>query len=196
MGRIVSNFFISLDGVVESPDKWHFPYFDDDMGAAVDRGMTNARAFLMGRVLYQEWAGYWPSWRRDATRPPGEPQDDAGAFADFINGIPKYVVSNTLREASWQNTTLVSGDVEAKLRELKQRTDGDIAMSGSATLVRWLLANGLLDELNLLVHPIAVGRGKRLFENTPTHPLRLAKHEVFASGVLNLCYVPAATPKS
>jgi len=185
MGRIVSNFFISLDGVVEAPDQWHFPYFDEEMGAAVERGMQASRAFLMGRVLYQEWASYWPDY--ESKGPGGD-----GDFAAFINGLPKYVVSNTLREASWSNSTLVSGDVAAKLRALKQRTNGDIGMSGSATLVRWLLANDLLDELNLLVHPIAVGRGQRLFEGTPTHRLRLAKHEVFASGVLNLSYAPEA----
>jgi dihydrofolate reductase len=180
MGKIVSNFFISVDGVVESPEKWHFPYFDEQMGAAVGRGMETARAFLMGRRLYSEWASYWPA------QSPDEP------FSTFINTIPKYVVSSTLTGADWQNTTVVSGDVAGRLAALKESTDGDIAMSGSATLARWLLAHRLLDELNLLVHPIAVGHGQRLFEDTPTHPLRLARHETFATGVLDLTYVPAA----
>jgi dihydrofolate reductase len=178
MGKIVSNFFIALDGVVESPDKWHFPYFNDEMGAAVSRGIEGSTAMLMGRKLYQEWAAYWPS----STDEP---------FATFMNTIPKYVVSNTLREAAWQNSTLVSGDIAAHLRELKERSAGDIGMSGSATLVRWLLANGLLDELNLLVHPIVVGHGQRLFEDTPTHPLKLVNCETFSTGVLNLTYAPA-----
>ncbi len=179
MGKIVSNFFIALDGVVESPDKWHFPYFNDEMGAAVGEGMETAKAFLMGRVLYQEWASYWPS------------QGDDVPFSSFINNMPKYVVSNTLTEATWNNTKVISGDVAANLRQLKEQTDGDIGMSGSATLVRWLLTNGLLDQLNLLVHPIAVGHGHRLFEDGLTHPLQLAKHQVFTTGVLNLTYVPA-----
>jgi len=178
MGKIVSNFVISLDGVVESPHEWHFPYFNDEMGAAVDDGTTTAEAFLMGRVLYEEWAGYWPS----------HAEDD---FGPFINAIPKYVVSDSLTEATWDNTTIVSGDVESELRGLKERTTGDIAMSGSPTLVRWLLANGLLDELHLLVHPIAVGHGHRLFEDTPTHPLRLLRNATFTTGVLHLVYAPA-----
>jgi dihydrofolate reductase len=188
MGKIVSNFFISLDGVVESPDQWHFPYFNDEMGAAIDQGTETAKAFLMGRVLYEEWADYWPSHGADV--PPGEPEEAADSFASFINNVPKYVVSNTLDEATWNNTTVVSGDVPARLREIKERTDGDIGMSGSATLVRWLLANGLLDELHLMVHPIAVGHGQRLFEDTPTYPLQLVEHETFETGVLNLSYAP------
>lgn len=177
MGKIVSNFFISLDGVVESPDQWHFPYFDDEMGAAVDATMQNMTALLMGRRLYEEWSAYWPT---------SEDQD----IAAFFNNAPKYVVSSTLESADWENTTVVSGDVAARVRELKEQVDGDIQMSGSATTVRWLLADGLLDELKLLVHPIVVGNGQRLFEDTPTHPLKLVESKTFRSGVLDLTYVP------
>ena len=178
MGKIVSNFFISLDGVVEAPDQWHFPYFNDEMGAVVGAGMETSGAFLMGRVLYQEWSDYWPQQGPDVP------------FSTFINEIPKYVVSNTLTEAAWNNTQLVSGDVAGELGRIKAETDGDIMISGSATLVRSLLADGLLDELRLLVHPIAVGKGQRLFEDTPTHPLELVKSETLTTGVLNLSYVP------
>jgi len=180
MGRIVSNFFISLDGVVESPDQWHFPYFNDEMGAAIEAGLQSAAAFLMGRRLYEEWSAYWSTTDAD--------QD----FAAFLNTARKYVLSTTLERADWNNTTVVSGDVAARVRELRERTDGDIQMSGSATTVRWLLANGLLDELNLLVHPIAVGHGQRLFEDTATHPLTLVRSETFQTGVLHLIYVPDA----
>ena len=190
MGKIVSNFFMSLDGVVESPDQWHFPYFNDEMGAAIDQGAAASAAFLMGRVLYEEWSSYWPNAAAEA--PPGEPEEAANSFASFINNIPKYVVSSTLDEATWNNTTIVSGDVAGQLRKIKEQTAGDITMSGSATLVRWLLANGLLDELHLLVHPIAVCHGERLFEGTPTYPLQLVGHETFETGVLNLTYTPAA----
>ncbi|HET7483194.1 MAG TPA: dihydrofolate reductase family protein [Actinomycetota bacterium] len=179
MGKIVSNFFISLDGVVEAPNEWHFPYFNDEMGAAVGKGMESSGAFLMGRKLYQEWSEYWSA------------QGPEVPFSTFINEIPKYVLSNTLTETTWNNTTLLSGDVAAGLREVKGSIDGDITMSGSATTVRWLLATGLLDELHLLVHPIAVGKGQRLFEDTPTHPLELIEHDVFENGVLNLAYRPA-----
>jgi dihydrofolate reductase len=149
--KIKSYFFVSLDGVVESPDKWHFPYFDDEMGAAVGAGFAKADALLMGRVLYDEWAAYWP-----------EHADEP--FGDVMNSIKKYVVSNSLRAAMWQNSEIVSGDVAEKLTTIKAQDGGDITMSGSPTIARWLLREGLLDELNLLVHPIVVGDGlTRLF---------------------------------
>ena len=179
MGKIVSNFFISLDGVVESPDKWHFPYFDDEMGAIIGKGMETSAAWLMGRRLYDEWSSYWPG------------QGPEVPFSEFINTIPKYVVSTTLGDPSWQNTTVLSEDVAAEVQALKESTDGDIQMSGSATTVRWLLANGLLDELALLVHPIAVGSGHRLFEDPVTHPLELISSATLGSGVLHLRYAPA-----
>jgi dihydrofolate reductase len=179
MRKIKSNFFISLDGVVESPDQWHFPYFDDEMGAAVGAGFATADAILMGRVLYEEWAAYWPE---HADQP----------FGEVMNTISKYVVSNSLRAAEWQNTEIISGDVAQKLTDLKAQDGADIAMSGSPTTVRWLLREGLVDELNLLVHPIAVGQGlARLFAtDEPSIPLQLVSAEPFKSGVLNLRYAP------
>ena len=180
MGKIISNFFISMDGVVERPDQWHFPYFDDEMGAAVGAGFATTDAVLMGRVLYDEWAAYWP-----------EHADEP--FGDVMNSMKKYVVSNSLQAADWQNTEIVSGDVTQTLSDLKSQEGGDISMSGSATTVRWLLREGLLDELNLLVHPIAVGDGlARLFApDEPSVPLQLLSAEPFKSGVLNLSYAPA-----
>ncbi len=181
MRKIKSNFFISLDGVVESPDQWHFPYFDDEMGAAVGAGLATADAMLMGRVLYDEWAAYWP-----------EKADEP--FGDVMNSMKKYVVSNSLQSAEWENSEIVGGDVAAgKLSELKAQDGGDIAMSGSATTVRWLLREGLLDELNLLVHPIVIGEGlARLFPpDEPKVALELLSAETFETGVLNLSYGPA-----
>lgn len=180
MSKIVSNFFISLDGVVESPDQWHFPHFSDEMGTKIGEGMDRTKAFLMGRKLYEEWSSYWTQ------------QGDEVPFASFINNTPKYVVSNTLKEVTWNNTTVISGDVSTQLRQLKENADGDIGMSGSATTVRWLLANGLLDELGLMVHPIVVGHGQRLFEDPSTHPLQLLSSEVMTKGVLYSVYAPAA----
>lgn len=179
MRKLKSYFFISLDGVVESPDKWHFPYFDEDMGAAVGAGFATADAMLMGRVLYEEWAPYWPE-HKDET------------FGDVINSMKKYVVSNSLQAAEWENTEIISGDVAKKLTDIKAQDGGDIAMSGSATTVRRLLHEGLVDELNLLVHPIAVGEGRaRLFPaDEPSLPLELLSAETFKSGVLNLSYGP------
>ena len=180
MRKVKSNFFISLDGVVESPDKWHFPYFNDEMGAAIGAGAANVGAYLMGRVLYEEWAAYWP-----------EHADEP--FGDVLNKTKKYVVSNTLTSAEWQNSEIVSGDVASKVAALKAEDGGDIVMSGSATTVRWLLREGLLDELHLLVHPIVVGEGMaRLFQvDAPQMPLKLANSETFETGVVYLTYVPA-----
>ena len=165
MRKIKSNFFISLDGVVESPDKWHFPYFNDEMGAAVGGGFGTADAMLMGRVLYDEWAAYWPD---NADEPFGDVDE---------RRCKKYVVSNSLQTADWQNTEIVSGDVARKLTDIKAQDGGDISMSGSPTTVRWLLREGLLDELSLLVHPIVVGEGlARLFPpDEPTIPLELVE---------------------
>jgi dihydrofolate reductase len=177
MGRITANFFISLDGVVERPDQWHFPYFDDEMAAVVGAGTENNAAFLMGRTLHDEWASYWP----DSTNEP---------FASFINEAPKYVISGSMEGSQWENTTVVPGDVEA-VRHLENQIEGDIGMSGSATTVRWLLANGLLDELVLLVHPLVVGHGQRLFEDAATSEMTLTHSATHRNGVLHLTYAPA-----
>jgi dihydrofolate reductase len=178
--KIKSNFFVSLDGVVESPDKWHFPYFDDEMGATVGAGFAAADALLMGRVLYEQWAAYWPG---HADEP----------FGDVMNSIKKYVVSNSLQAAEWQNSEIISGDVTQKLAGIKAREGGDIAMSGSATTVRWLLREDLLDELNLLVHPIVVGSGLARLSppDEPGIPLELRSAQTFKTGVLNLSYARA-----
>jgi dihydrofolate reductase len=178
--KIKSNFFISLDGVVEAPDQWHFPYFSDEMGSVVGGAFATTDAMLMGRVLYQEWSSYWPE---HADQP----------FGDVINPIKKYVVSDSLRSAEWENTEVLGGDVAAqKLADIKGQDGGDISMSGSPTTVRWLLSEGLLDELNLLVHPIVVGGGlARLFPaDQPTVPLELVSSQTFENGVLNLSYAP------
>ena len=180
MGRIVSNFFISMDGVVERPDQWHFPYFDDEMGRIVSSGMETQKSFLMGRRLYGEWSAYWPS------------QGDDVPFASHINSMPKYVLSSEDFAPGWQNTTVLSGPDDAsvaeQVRALKDSSDGDIGMSGCATTVRWLIAQGLLDELALLVHPIAVGTGQRLFEQTGTVPLELLESRPLATGVMLVRY--------
>jgi dihydrofolate reductase len=180
MRKIKSYFFISLDGVVESPDQWHFPYFDDEMGEAVGAGFATADAMLMGRVLYDEWAAYWPE---HATEP----------FGDVMNSMKKYVVSNSLRSAEWHNSEIVGGDVAKRLNDIKAQDGGDITMSGSGTTVRWLLRQGILDELNLLVHPIVVGGDMaHLFPPDEARiPLTLVDSQTLQSGVLNLRYARA-----
>jgi dihydrofolate reductase len=180
--KIVAGTFLSLDGVMESPDKWHFPYFDDKMGEAVGSQMAEADAMLLGRVTYQEFASYWPQ----------QPDDTPGA--DFMNPVQKYVVSTTLQNVDdWQNSTLIDGNnFVAEIQRLKESPGKQINVTGSARLVQSLLRENLLDELRLLVHPIVVGGGKRLLEgDTGQHPLRLVDSETFDTGVLYLTYQPA-----
>jgi dihydrofolate reductase len=177
MGSIKSGLFISLDGVVEAPETWHFDYFDDQMGAAVGALMSEADATLLGRQTYDEFASYWPS---------ADPDDPMTAQ---MNGARKYVVSGSLREATWQNSTVVSGDVAAELSALKEHTN--LGTTGSGTLVRWMLEQGLVDELHLLVHPVVVGTGRKLFEDGAKVPLALTSATTFSTGVLHLVYAPA-----
>jgi len=182
MRKIVAGLFISLDGVIEAPDQWHFPYFNDEMGEAVGSQMAASDTMLLGRVTYQEFAGYWPHQGSDVEG------------ADFMNNTPKLVVSTTLDTVEWQNSTLIKGNVVEELTKLKQQPGRNIAITGSATLVRSLLRDGLLDELRLLVHPLVVGRGKRLFEDgSDQTALKLVDAQTFSTGVLYLTYQPAGT---
>jgi dihydrofolate reductase len=181
MRRIVAGLFVSLDGVYEAPGDWHFPYFNDEMGAAVDAQMKAADTMLLGRVTYQEFAAYWPNQSNDEVD-----------IADYMNNTPKVVVSTTLDTVEWQNSTLINGDIAAELTKLKEQPGNDIGITGSGTLVRSLLRDGLLDELRLLVHPIVVGKGKRLFEDvSEQQALTLVQAKTFSTGVLYLTYQPA-----
>lgn len=184
MRKIIAGLFISLDGVVQDPHEWHFPYFNDEMGAAVTKTLAAADTILLGRKTYDSFAGAWPE-REEAG---GE---DAG-MATSLGDARKIVVSNQTLEFTWRNSEQLQGDLVDAVTALKQEPgDTDIAMSGSISVVRQLLAAGLLDELHLLVHPIAVRRGMRLFDEGDTVPLRLISSETFATGVLNLVYGPA-----
>jgi dihydrofolate reductase len=179
---VVASELVSLDGVVESPQKWHFPYFNDQMADAIGAAMAASDAMLMGRVLYEEWAAFWPK------------QDpDENPLAARMNGVRKYVVSRTLEEPlEWENSTLIGDDVAEEITRLKEQPGKDISISGSPTLVRSLLEDGLLDELRLMVHPIVVGSGKRLFEDGgDQQALDLVDSKTFSTGVLYLHYQPA-----
>jgi dihydrofolate reductase len=182
MGFIKSSLFISLDGVIEAPETWHFPYFDDQMGAVVGDLMSGNDATLLGRQTYDEFAAYWPA---------ADPDDP---ITEVMNGARKYVVSDTLTEATWENSSVISGDVAAELTRLK--ADNRLGTTGSATLVRWLLEQGLVDELHLLVHPIVVGHGKKLFADGATVPLKLVSSTTFDTGVLHLVYANADEAES
>jgi dihydrofolate reductase len=180
MRKIIAGEFLSLDGVMEAPNEWHFPYFNDEMGQAVGGQMTESDTLLLGRRTYEEFAAAWPS----------RPSDEPGA--DYMNNTPKLVASTTLTTLEWRNSRLLGGNLVDEITKLKQQPGKSISVSGSATLVRWLLRQSLLDELRLLVHPIVVGRGKRLFEGMDDRlPLKLLDSQTFSTGVLYLTYGPA-----
>ena len=185
MRKITADLFISLDGVVEDPHLWHFPYFNDEMGAAVSATVGAADTLLLGRKTYDSFAGAWPE--REAAG--GE---DA-AMAKALGDARKIVVSNQQLHFTWRNSEQLQGDLVDAVTALKSGPgDTAIAMSGSVSVVRQLLAAGLLDELHLLVHPIAVRQGMRLFDEGETPvPLTLISSEAFTTGVLNLVYGPA-----
>jgi dihydrofolate reductase len=187
MRKITAGLFISLDGVVEAPDQWHFPYFNEEMGAAVDGQLGAVDTMLLGRKTYDSFAEAWPD-RETA----GE--DDAD-FAKKLGDARKIVVSNRNLEFTWRNSELLQGDLVEAVTALKNEPGGDIGMSGSISIVRQLLDAGLLDELHLLVHPIAVRKGLRLFdESDATTPLKLLKSETFETGVQYLVYGPDDRP--
>jgi len=180
MRKIVAGLFISLDGVVEAPQDWHFPYFNDEMGEAVAAQADAADTMLFGRNTFEEFAGFWPQQGSDVP------------FAGIINNTPKVLVTTTLKSVDWGPTTIIDHDVVESITALKDQPGRDISITGSPTLVRTLLREGLLDELRLLVHPIVVGQGKKLFadEDRPI-PLKLIGSKTFQTGVQAMTYVPA-----
>jgi dihydrofolate reductase len=185
MKKLIAGLFISLDGVVEAPNEWHFPYLNEEMGDAVGKMMI-ADTMLFGRKTYDSYAAAWP----DRETAGG---DDA-AFAKDFGDARKIVVSTKSLEFTWRNSEQLPGDLADAVRALKVEGDGTIAVSGSISVVRQLLAAGLLDELHLLVHPIAVRKGMRLFdENDESIPLALTSSTAFKTGVLYLVYGPTST---
>ena len=180
MRKITAGMFVSLDGVHESAEQWTFDYFTDEIGEAIGSSMASADALLLGRKTYQEFAGVWPDRGTD---------DPIGAF---MNNTPKVVASTTLDKVEWQNSTLITGNVIEEVAKLKQQPGKNINMTGSATLVRSLLHARLLDELWLMVFPVVLGSGKRLFpEGEDRLSLKLAASQTFSTGVLSLTYTPA-----
>ena len=187
MGRIVVTEFVSLDGVVEAPGGgegfkhggWSFEISRGDEGDKFKLDETlSSEALLLGRVTYEGFAAAWPSRE--------------GEFADKFNTMPKYVVSSTLDKPDWNNTTVLKGDVAEEVEKLKQDQDGDVVVHGSPRLVQSLLEHDLVDELRLMVFPVVLGSGKRLFgETTDKKPLRLVDSKVVGDGVTILVYEPA-----
>ena len=188
MGRIVVTEFVSVDGVMEAPgpdgsgfkhEGWTFNISTGEEGNKFKLDETMAsEAQLLGRVTYQGFASAWPSVK--------------GEFGDKFNNMPKYVVSSTLENPEWNNTTVLKGDVVTEVSKLRQRLKGDIVVHGSAKLVQTLLAHDLVDELRLMVYPVVLGTGKRLFsDGSDLKRLRLKDSRTVGDGVLILTYEPA-----
>ncbi len=186
MGKIVITEFVSLDGVMEAPGGgegykhagWTFEIERGDEGDRFKLDETmNSQALLLGRVTYEGFAAAWPTME--------------GEFADKFNTMPKYVVSSTLEHPEWTNTTVLSGDVVEQVSKLRQDTDGDIVVHGSARLAQTLLEHGLVDELRLMVFPVVLGSGKRLFgETSDKKRLRLVDSKTVGDGIAILTYQP------
>jgi dihydrofolate reductase len=191
MGKIVVTEFVSLDGVIEAPgggeDYKHAGWtFEIERGEEGDKfkldELDEAEAQLLGRVTYEGFAAAWPTI-----------EDDAG-FAEKMNAMPKYVVSSTLQEASWNNSTILSGELADEIAKLHREIDGVILVAGSAQLVQGLIEQDLVDELRLMVFPVLLGSGKRLFgEVTEKKPLNLVGSKTLGAGISLLTYEPAST---
>ena len=184
MRRIIASLFTTIDGVVEAPETWHFPYFNEEMGAIVGSLMRDTQ--LLGRTTYETFAATWPA--REAAG-----GDDAELAAQ-IGDTRKIVVSNQRLDLTWRNSEQLEGDLVDAVTALKGEPGGDIAISGSISIVRRLLDAGLIDELHLIVDPVAVRAGKRLFDDSDaTLSLSLLSSATLSNGVLHLVYGPAET---
>jgi len=187
MGRIIVTEFVSVDGVMEAPgpdgsgykhEGWTFDISTGEEGEKFKLDETlDSEAQLLGRLTYESFASAWPAVK--------------GEFGDKFNSMPKYVISSTLEKAEWKNSTVLKGDVVKEVSKLKQRLKGDIVVHGSAQLVQTLLAHDLVDELRLMVYPVVLGSGKRLFGDGDMKRLRLKDSRTVGDGVLILTYHPA-----
>jgi dihydrofolate reductase len=178
MSKVVVTEFLSLNGVMENP-AWTFPYWNDEIAKAKFDELFASGAHLLGRITYQGFAEAWPS------------RKDEQGFADRMNSLPKYVVSTTLENATWQNSTIIRANPTDEIRKLKAQPGQDILVAGSATFVQFLMENQLVDEYHFLVYPIVVGSGKRIFKDGMSNvPLKLIESRSFSSGVVLLRYEP------
>lgn len=178
MRNIVVVEFLSLDGIMENP-AWTFPYWNDEIAAFKGDETNTSDALLLGRVTYQGFAAAWP--------------ESADEGAAYFNNVRKYVVSTTLDTVEWNNSTLIKANIVEEITKLKQQDGQDITVHGSATLVQTLMQHDLVDRYRLLVYPMVLGKGKRLFSEGTTATLKLVKTQTFSSGVMALIYEPHRT---
>jgi dihydrofolate reductase len=175
MRKVVVAEFMSLDGVVENP-AWTSRYWNDEIAKFKSDENLASDALLLGRVTYQGFAAAWP--------------ESADEGADRMNNLPKYVVSTTLDKVEWNNSMLIKDNIVEELTKLKRQDGQDILVYGSATLVQTLMRRDLIDEYRLLVYPVVLGKGQRLFDDASKVDLKLVESQVFSSGVVALIYQP------
>jgi dihydrofolate reductase len=177
MRNIIVTAFMSLDGVIENP-AWSFPYWNDQIAEFKGEETSADQALLLGRVTYEGFAAAWPN------------SPDEGAA--YFNGAKKYVVSNTLDKAEWNNSQIISGNVIEEIRKLKAGDGTDMVVHGSATLAQTLMQHNLVDQYRLLIYPLVLGEGQRLFKEGIPAKLELVETRPFSSGAVGLIYRPAA----
>jgi dihydrofolate reductase len=178
MRKIIVTEFLSLDGVMENP-MWTFPYWNDEIAQFKAEETTPNDVLLLGRVTYEGFAEAWPQ------------RTDEASGGKYFNGVRKYVVSNTLEKAEWNNSQIIRGDVLDAITKLKQQDGENLVVHGSGALARWLMQHNLVDRYRLLVYPVVIGQGQRLFDDGVTAKLQLVETRQFSSGVTALIYEPA-----
>lgn len=177
--RLVATEYLSLDGVFEEPGRWSFPFFSEEAARFKSRELEASDALLLGRKTYEGFAAAWPT------------MEGTGDFGLKMNSMPKYVVSSTLERADWTGSIVVKGDVAAEVGKLKEQPGQDLLLAGSGRLFNALSDLGLIDLYRLMVHPIVLGQGPRLFaDGADRRTLELTHHETFASGIVILEYTP------
>jgi len=180
--RVVASTFVTLDGYIDEPGRWSFPFWSNEGSDFKARELFASDALLLGRITYEGFAAAWPT------------MEGTGAFGEKMNSMPKYVASRTLESATW-NTSVIKGDVAEAVRQLKQPDGGDLLIGGSGQLVDYLSGHDLIDEYRLMVCPLVLGGGeKRLFQRAPNRTLELVDSVTFPTGVVVLTYHPAAAP--
>lgn len=180
MRKIIASEYLTLDGIMEEPGHWSFQFWSEEAAKFKFDELFASDALLLGRVTYQGFAKAWPT------------MTGTGEYGERMNGLPKFVVSKTLQELEWNNSTLIQGDIVEEISRLKQLPGQDLLIFGSGALVHTLMQHNLIDEYRLMVHPLVLGSGKRLFrDGAEKKALKLISIKTFSSGVVVLSYEPA-----